>query len=114
MKKILMLAAVILLVAGFGFGGVGSYIYFSGHQDCSEMLVRAEDKARTAVAGAGTAQADELKKDADYARKGAVSECENSKERKNNSLLFGLGALVLIVIAAALLFFSRRMSRQLG
>ena len=113
MKKILILTAAVLLVAGFGLGAIGSYIYISASRDCSQMIARAEDKNRTAVAAAGTAQAAELKKDAEYARKGAVMSCENAKERKTNSLLFGLGALALIIFAAALLFFARRINRQL-
>ncbi len=109
MKKFLMAAAVILLVAGFGLGGVGSYIYFSAGQNCAEMIERAENSNRTAVAAKRTAEDERLKKDAEYARQGAVFECENSKERKTNSLLFGLGAFVLIVVSAVLLFLSRRM-----
>lgn len=113
MKKILILAAVVLLVAGAGLGTIGSYIYISASHDCREMIARAENKNRTAAAAPGTAQADELKKDADYARKGAVMTCENSKERQTNALLFGAGAFVSIVIAVALLFFSRRTNRRI-
>ena len=112
MKKILMLTAAILLVAGFGLGGVGSYIYFSARQDCAEMVVRAKDKAETAFAATGTAQETGLKKEADDARKGAMWSCENFRDRKNNAVLFGSGALVSIVIAAVLLIFSRRKSSE--
>lgn len=112
MKKILMLTAIVLFVAGFGLGGVGSYIYFSARQDCNEMVARAEDKSKTAIAATGTAQEAELKKDADYARQGAMFICENFRDRKTNALLFGFGALVSIVIAAVLLFFLIRKSSE--
>lgn len=109
MKKVLMLAAVMLFVAGLGIGGVGFYIYISSRQDCAQAIARAEDITRTATTTTATA---EQKKDAEYARKGAVMICENSKERRTNALLFGASAGVVIVIAAALLFLSRRTSRQ--
>lgn len=109
MKKILMLLSAIMFVFALGLGGVGSYIYFSARQDCAQMIVRAEDKTRTAA----TAQSEELKKDAEYARKGAVMICENSKERQTNALLFGAGALVSIITGVALLFFSRRANRRI-
>lgn len=72
MKKFLIPTAVILIVVGFGLGGVGSYIYFSAGQNCAEMIERAENLNRTATAAAGTAEDERLKKDAEYARQGAV------------------------------------------
>lgn len=105
MKKILILAAAMLFVAGLGLGGIGTYIYFSSRHDCAQAIARAEDITRTAAAAQAAA---ELKKDAEYARKGAVMICENSEERQTNALLFGAGAFAAIVIAAALLLFSRR------
>lgn len=110
MKKILISAAAMLFVAGFGIGGIGAYIYVSSRQDCAQAVARAEDISRTGAAATATA---EQKKDAEYARKGAVMICENSRERRTNALIFGAGALVSIVFAAALLFLSRRTSRQL-
>lgn len=110
MKKFLTAAAAILFVAGFGLGGIGSYIYFSSSQECAQAIRRAEDKTRTAAAAQATA---EMKKDAEYARQGAVMICDNAKERRINWLLFGAGAFLSFVIAAALLLFSRRRRRQL-
>ncbi len=112
MKKILMLTAAILLVGGLGLGAICAYEYFRFHRECAEMVVRADEKARTAIAATGTAQEQTLKKYADDARKGAMFVCEDSRNRKKNYLLTGLGAPVLIVIAA-LLFFSRRKNRPL-
>ena len=112
MKTFLMLTAAILLFTSLGLGGVGSYIYFSARQDCAEMVVRAKDKAQTAIAATGTAQETSLKKDADDARKGAMWSCENFRDRKTNALLFGFGTLVSIVIAAVVLFFLRRISSE--
>jgi hypothetical protein len=113
MKKILMLTGAVLLVAGLGLGGVSAYAYFRLHQECAQMVVRAGDKAQTAIAATGTAQEETLKRDADDARKGAMFICEDNRSRKKDYLLAGSGAPVLIVIAAALLFFSRRTSRRL-
>ena len=108
MKKFLMLAAVIMFVASLGLGGVCAYQYFQLRQDCAQIIVRAEDKARTAVAATGTVQEAALKKEAEDARKGAMFICEDSRSRQNNYLLAGSVAPVLIVLAVALLFFSRR------
>ncbi len=113
MKKILMSAAVILFVAGLGLGGVCAYQYLQFRQDCAQIIVRADERARTAVAATGTAKEAELKKEADDVRKGAMFICEDSRSRQNNYLLAGSGAPVLIVLAAALLFFSRRTSKHL-
>lgn len=113
MKKILITTAAILLVAGLGLGAVCVYQYFRLHQECAQMAARADDTDRAAIAATGTAQAATSKKAADDARKGAMFVCEDSRSRQTNYLLAGLVAPVLIVIAAVLLIFSRRTSRQL-
>ena len=105
MKKISMTAALILFVVALAIGGIGSYIYLSSRQDCARAIARAEEITRTA-----TARSDESKKDAEYARRGAVMICENSKERCTNALLFGAVGFILCVVAT-LIFFLHRTDR---
>ena len=100
------------MFAALVLGGVCAYQYFQLNQQCAQMANSAEDKVRTATAATGTAQASDLKKAAEDARKKSTFICEDNKSRQKNYLLAGFGALILIIIAAAFLFFSRRPRRQ--
>lgn len=109
MKKAAMLAAVVLLLAGLGLGGVSAYIYISSQQDCADAVERSVATERTAAAAAGSADAAERRKDADYARSGAQMICENTRERRQNVILFLIGALAAIGLGGVAIIFSRRM-----
>lgn len=106
MKKILLIAAVILLLAGHGLGGLSAYIYISSQQDCADAVERSVAMERTAVAAAGSA--DGTERDADYARSGAQMICENTRERRQNVILFAIGALAVFVLGGAVIIISRR------
>jgi hypothetical protein len=114
MNNVLKYAGLLLLLIGFGLGGLGLYLGYlnSIHNECVEYSSGALMKTKVAHAAIGTAQEEKLKSEAGDATAGAKTICEIANRTKQNGIWAAVSALALTAVSIVLLFFSRRISNS--